>query len=161
MKNYIKLFTLFYLIPFLSNGCYTILWTPEDNFPDESNYGYYDSYYFDEYNYYYDYPWWLSIAPPVRTNDDKIYERDNSTTTLRNNGNGRSTDSEREVLNTPPPTRTYTPPSSGTENSSGTGFSTNMRTESVNSGNNSRTGSNSSSGSVRNNDGNRNNGRGR
>jgi hypothetical protein len=161
MKKYIRFLTVFFVLPFITNGCYTILWTPEDDFPDESNYGYYDSYYYDEYHYYYDYPWWLSFTSPVYSDEDQSYERDKSTTTIRNNGNGRGDSGLRnEIINTPPPTRSNTPPSTGSDNSSGTS-STKTRTESVDSNNNSRQGSNSNSGNVRNNDGNRNNGRGR
>ena len=165
MKNLKKLFlVLFLCLPFFTNGCYTVLWTPDEDFPDESSYDYYGSYYIEEYHYYYDYPWWLSFTPPYKYRDNNEgYERDNGTSQIRNNGNGRG-DSGREILVTPPPTINYTPPDNS--NDSGNNSNTNSgttRTESVNSNNsnNSRQDSNSDSGSVRNNDGNRNNGRGR
>ncbi|MDO8549673.1 MAG: hypothetical protein Q7S39_05925 [Ignavibacteria bacterium] len=169
MKNFKKLILLvFLIIPFLTNGCYTVLWTPDEDFPDESNYEYYDAYYIDEYHYYYDYPWWLSFTPPTKTRTDNGYNRDDDTQKIRNSGNGRNnSDSRNEVINTPPPTRNYTPSDNGSDNSSGNNNNTNTetkRTESVNSNNssnNSRQDSNSNNNNVRNNDGNRNNGRNR
>jgi len=170
MKNFKKLIlVIFLIIPFLTNGCYTVLWTPDEDFPDESNYESYDTYYIDEYHYYYDYPWWLSFTPPYKDRiiDKIFYERNDATNKLRNNGNGRnSSDSRNEVINTPLPTRNSTPPDNGSDNSSGNNNNTNTetkRTESVesNNSNNSRQDSNSNSNNVRNNDGNRNNGKNR
>ncbi|OGU74315.1 MAG: hypothetical protein A2V93_04885 [Ignavibacteria bacterium RBG_16_34_14] len=162
MKNFKKLFlVIFLIIAFLINGCYTILWTPDEDFPDESNYESYDTYYVDDYYYFYDYPWWLSFTPPTKSGSDNSYERDNSMSKIRNNGNGRG-DSGREILVTPPPTRNYTPTDNGSDDTSGNN-NTNTetkRTESVNS-NNSRQDSNSNNNSTRNNDGSRNNGRSR
>ena len=82
---------------FLS-GCYTVVWNPEDNFPTQTDYGqgYYDRYYnspfYGDYGYYYNYPWWLNIAPPATNNQSN--NRDNASAgAVRNNngerGNGR------------------------------------------------------------------------
>lgn len=168
MKNLKKLFLVIFLtIPFLTNGCYTVLWTPDEDFPDESNYEYYDSYYIEEYHYYYDYPWWLSFTPSYKyRTDDESYERDDDIRKIRDNGNGRgNSDTRNEIINTPPPTRNYTPSDNGSDNSGSSNDTRTetKRTESVNSNNsnNSRQDSNSNNSSVRNNDGNRNNGRGR
>ncbi len=153
----------FLLIPFFLSGCYTVIWTPEEDFPDESNYESYDNdtYYGEEYYYYYDYPWWLTIAPPTRDRTDDKYKRDRSVSDIRNNGNGRNNPDRKEILETPPPTR-----SSNTNNASNSS-SSNTKTEtkrtdsdsSNNSNDNSRQNSNSSNNNTRNNDGNRNNGR--
>ncbi len=168
MKIFKKLsLIIFLIIPFLANGCYTVLWTPDEDFPNESNYEYYDTYYSDEYIYFYDYPWWLSFTPTYKyRTDDNSYERDNSTNSIRNNGNGRG-DSGREILVTPPPTKNSIPRDNGSDNSSGNNNNTSTetkRTETDNSNssnNNSRQDSNSNNSSVRNNDGNRNSGKGR
>lgn len=169
MKIQFKILFLL-IVPFFISGCYTVVWTPEMDFPDESDYdNSYNTYYLDEYHYYYDYPWWLSIAPPHKyRNDDKSYERNNETQNIRNSGNGRnsSADSGNEVLDTPSATRSKQDNNSS-DNSSGNKSSSNENTKktetsgSNNSTNTSRQSSDDSSNKVRNNDGNRNNGRSR
>jgi len=162
MKSLNKIL-FFLLIPFFFGGCYTVIWTPEEDFPDESNYESYDNdtYYGEEYYYYYDYPWWLTIAPPTHNRTDEKYKRDGSVSDIRNNGNGRNNPDRKEILETPPPTR-----SSNTNNDSNSSSTKteSKRTESDSSNNsndNSRNSSNSSNSNTRNNDGSRNNGRSR
>jgi hypothetical protein len=155
MNNNIKFLFAFLILPFILNGCYTVLWTPDDDLPNDSSYINNNSYYIDDYHYYYDYPWWLTFTPPVRNRGEEIkhYEREGNITSIRNNGSGRNSDSEREVLNTPPPTKSYTPLPSETDKSS--------KSSDSNSNTNTRQSSGSNENNVRNNDGNRNNGRGR
>jgi len=99
------LFAVILFISFNFAGCYTVLWTPDKEFPSESSYyggeGYYtDPYYSDPYiSYYYEYPWWLSISPPT-TSGDRTSERYEDVQKIRNGGRGGD--------NTPridPPTR--------------------------------------------------------
>lgn len=176
MKRYFLIFVLFITLSVLP-GCYTVLWTPEDEFPssekyrqenyDENNY-YADSYY-GEYGYYYQYPWWLSIAPPAysapgRDNGDDNNDRSDSPAMerLRNRDGSRNSGSGREtIINNAPVTR-----SSGSSGSSGSSTSTESSgktRESSNSGSNSSGNSGRSSGSndsnsSRNDNGGRNNG---
>ena len=156
------------LMTILISGCYTVIWTPDQEFPNESNTEYdYDSYYPDYYygGYYdfYDYPWWLTITPPSYiAPKDKNNRSDNSNvSTLRNTDNGRGTEERKEILTTPPPTRTENKkPSDSSSSSSNSGNNrTNVESSNTNSGNNTSTreSSNSNSNNVRNNDGSRNN----
>ncbi len=71
MKNIILNLLILTAVGLFLSGCYTVVWSPEDNFPTQSDYeqGYYDGYYgspfYGDYGYYYNYPWWLNIAPPA------------------------------------------------------------------------------------------------
>ena len=146
---------------FLLNGCYTILWTPEEDFPSESTINnYYDETYYGDYYSFYDYPWWLSIAPPAAPiGSDYIRTKDGTITNIRNEGQGRNSNDSREIIKTNPPSRDI----SGSNSSSGSqnsGNSSSSGSTSVNSSsnNNSRSSDNSS---VRNNNGGRNSNSGR
>jgi hypothetical protein len=114
---------ILYAIIFLTGinlvGCYTVLWTPDKEFPTESEYynnngysvsedTYSDPYYTDVYYsapnhggyaYYYETPWWLSLNPPSKNNtkEDPKSERYEEIRQIRNGG-GRNTDS---TLDTP------------------------------------------------------------
>ena len=58
MKHIIRLSLLLMFLTF--GGCYTVLWSPEEPLPPENNSQiYYSEPYYGEYNYYYDYPWWI------------------------------------------------------------------------------------------------------
>lgn len=151
------------LISFFVSGCYTVIWTPEDKFPNDEHYDYDTGYYIDDYYYYYDYPWWFTITPPATEIKNDTYERDrnNNTSKIRNSGNGRrNEDPGRDVLNTPPPTvDKNSDKDTGTTN---TGVRKPNNSGSTTSSNNSgHQSSGNSSNNVRNNNGSRNNGRGR
>jgi hypothetical protein len=154
------------LTAILLSGCYTVIWTPDEEFPNESNTEYdNDSYYPDTYygGYYdfYDYPWWLTFTPPSYIAPKNTPDRsDNNTGTIRNTDNGRGKEDRNEILATPPPTRIQSTESSD-DNSSNSGSSrTSVESSNTNSNNNtsSRGSSNSNSNNVRNSDGGRNSG---
>lgn len=150
---------LVFLIAALSiSGCYTVLWTPEDRMPSNSDYGseteLNNSYTYGDplvygYGYYYSYPWWYDLR----------YSPDNSTQTeinaddiesLRNSGSGRNTETERTpIVNTPPPSK---PSNSSSGDNTNKNSGTTTQTE--NSGNRSQNSGNDNS--IRNDNGSRN-----
>ena len=79
MKRIILNIIILAAVGLFLSGCYTVVWSPEDNFPTQSDYeqgyndGYYNSPYYGDYGYYYNYPWWLNITPPA-TNAHKLIE---------------------------------------------------------------------------------------
>lgn len=161
MKKLILKISTILIISVGLSGCYTIVWTPKDNFPTAKNsnsedYGYYSSPYFGEYYYYYDYPWWYSIQPPAQT-----YVRDSNQgqETVRNGISGRGESSVRTgILQTPPPTISSPAVSSGSTSSTPKNSSSGNRVESTSSGNNNTSRStNSNNNTLRNNNGGRNN----
>lgn len=108
MKNNIYKLILI-LIPLISfGGCYTILWSPEEQLPSENNNSqiYYSEPYYGDYGYYYDYPWWINEYPVyVTPAPSKSNERTPEESTFRN-GEARNTpDSNRPIINTKPPSR--------------------------------------------------------
>ncbi|QQS37488.1 MAG: hypothetical protein IPM56_05905 [Ignavibacteriales bacterium] len=155
-KQALILIVFLFLIPV--TGCYTVVWEPDMDFPDESNSevsydNYYDGQYYGHYDYFYNYPWWLSITPPTK---ERTIDRDKNPAinTLRNDGGGRVSGNSRnpnEVLTTPPPTRDGSSQSSNGNSNSGNTDRT-IQTDNTNRTNN----SGSSQNSTRNNDGNRN-----
>lgn len=139
------------------SGCYTIVWTPKDNFPtaENSNYqdnGYYASPYYGGYYYYYNYPWWYSIQPPAQT---YIRDSNQGQESLRNSLSGRNEPTRNGVLQPALPATSSPAVSAG---SSSTSTNKGNRVESTNTGNNnSRPASTKSNNTLRNNDGGRNN----
>jgi hypothetical protein len=155
-------------------GCYTILWSPEEQLPS-GNYSsedtenndqiYYSEPFYGEYNYYYGHPWWVTrhqiYSPPIK---DENIDKGNAVNTIRdnntirnNNGTRNTTDNNRPIINTGPPVK-----SSNNNDSSGSVSKTNS--SSNNSGEKSRSTEGSRSNndnSARNNDGSRNSGNGR
>lgn len=95
-------------------GCYTIVWEPDMEFPNENNSeysgsSYYENNYYGDYNYFYNYPWWLSINPPTK-DIIRPSDRNSSINTLRNSGDGRNPNppdgrNPGGIVNTPPPSR--------------------------------------------------------
>jgi len=152
------------MIVFGLNGCYTIIWNPDMEFPTESNSDqttiYYGDAYYGPYYYYYDYPWWLDIVPPAAGPVTVERSENNETSILRNTG-GRGTPSRISELQPPshnaPPANTD---KNGSSNNSGsTNTETSIRGSSSNSGTTSSRESSSGSGStVRNNNGGRSSG---
>lgn len=116
--------TLYLILFFISlnfTGCYTILWSPEDEFPSESSYsgyddGYYSDPYYGGYSYYYEYPWWLSIVPPTISNqgENENTNRSDDVRSVRNSG-GRNSSNERST--TPTTSRSSGSSSGSTTNS--------------------------------------------
>ncbi len=164
------LFLITIVISFFISGCYTVLWTPEEELPNESTYQQ-DSgsaYYNDDYYYYYDYPWWLTASYPVTNmNDNNTNERNRDINALRNTGDGRGTPDRRDVLIPPPATINDNTNTNSNNNSNNT--NTNQNTEvrkstsssNTNSNNNSARQSSGNNSSIRNSSGDRNNGGGR
>ncbi len=67
-------------------GCYTVIWTPDIDFPTKENSDNTDSYYEEPlYIPYYDTPWWYTIPPPT-TFTPLVKERSGEVTKLRNGG---------------------------------------------------------------------------
>jgi hypothetical protein len=163
---------LFIAVIISFTGCYTIVWSPDTEFPTEKNYnnndGYYPDYYYGDYYYFYDYPWWFNITPPIYIDKTKerTVVRDQSDSHLRNNDSGRRTDSGRkEIIQTNTPTRDGNKNSDNDNNSSSSSNNDSVDRQSSsnnNSGNTQNTNtsrsSDNSSNNTRNNDGGRNTG---
>lgn len=139
-------------------GCYTVLWTPEDKMPSESDYenvtefnnsfGYGDPLLFG-YGYYYSYPWWYDLRYSPN-NSTQIEKNSDDIESLRNSGNGRNTEAERTpIVDTPPPSK---PSNSNSGNNTNTNSGTTTQTE--NSSNRSQNSGNDNS--IRNDNGSRN-----
>lgn len=174
MKTKIIKYSMILIAAVSFAGCYTIMWTPDKEFPakdENSSYSqdtYYNDQYYGDYSYYYEYPWWYSIIPPAPYNTPgSAYVRDSSGAIqgIRNNMGGRGT-AGRTIINTSPAGRIISNPGNSSDNTSannsGSSNSNYNRTETTNSGSgNSAARSSSSqrdnSKSARNNDGGRNN----
>ena len=156
-KHILKLIIILSAIFFLS-GCYTVLWMPQDEFPTESSYNeFYSEPYYGDYYSFYDYPWWLNLVPPsTPVGSDYIRTENGTTTSIRNEGEGRGTDTKREIRTTDPPSRDVS-----NNNNSSNNSSNNNNSSSVNSNNNNSSTRSSDNNSIRNNDGNRSSNTGR
>lgn len=97
-------------------GCYTVIWTPDIDFPTKETSDNSDSYYEEPYLIpYYGDPWWYTVPPPP-TFTPLVKERSDEATKLRNGGEpGRGTPerprrpdanppSTPPVIDSPPPT---------------------------------------------------------
>jgi hypothetical protein len=168
MKNIVLKISLFILIGFSLTGCYTVIWTPDQEFPTSNNYYYEENNYYSggfypgAYDYYYGYPWWYSITPPVSNTESAEYNRDRNSNTgsLRNTDSGRTSSGDRGVINNPPSTRDSGNKNSGNTSSPPTTEKTRTtpETKSGSSDSGKRDSGSSSGNDVRNNDGNRNSG---
>lgn len=170
MKKNLVIILFSFLITVGLTGCYTVLWTPNDNFPTESNSdnqndGFYSETYYGDYAPYYTTPWWYTITPPAYISQSS-YVRDTSRSAqfLRNSGGGRGSE-PRNVLATPPSARiepantgTTGSPSNSDRTANTSGSSNGNRVETANSSNNpsSRAGNTNNKNTVRNNNGSRN-----
>jgi hypothetical protein len=161
---YKKFYILILLLLLTAPGCYTVIWSPEDealteNTEDE---GYYGESYFGDYNYYYDYPWWIGILYPSFTNtNDYQQERSGNITHIRNSADGRgNNDSNRDILLPDNPTRNVNYGNTNNSSDSNNRDKPNMNDSGNNNTNQntstSRSDNNNNSG-IRNNDGSRNN----
>jgi hypothetical protein len=159
MKKYILNLVIIISATIFLNGCYTVLWMPEDDFPSEiSTNEYYPELYYGDYYGFYDYPWWTNFAPPRTPVGEGYIRNENSTTSsIRNEGQGRGTDNGREIIRTNPPSKE----ASNNNNSDNTSSSSTGSSSSVNSSSSSSNTRSSNNSSVRNNNGNRNSNSGR
>ena len=103
------------------NGCYTIIWSPDTEFPTENSSTtiYYGDVYYGNYYYYYDYPWWLDIVPPTRDYVNNPRDENKDIQDIRNM-DGRGTPARVPELQ--PPTRnkpTTTTTEKGSSNNTG------------------------------------------
>ncbi len=158
-NSLLSLFILFGL-----SGCYTIIWSPDTEFPNEGNSEassiYYGDTYYGPYYIWYDVPWWLDYTPPISTTTGSG-SRDNNTETgrLRDTGNGRG--ESGRVIDVQPPSKNENPTGDNTnkDNSNNSGNSNSSdRSSSSGSGSSSGNSNSSGSGSTRNSDGGRSSG---
>ncbi len=163
MKKYLIKIILIVITVISFSGCYTMLWSPDEQLPSESyNQPYYSEPYYGEYNYYYDYPWWvrdrhLYIAPtPIPTQSTGGSSAVNS---VRNENGSRNTptNDNRPVIRTETPSRNEHPNDSS--NAASKTSSNNNSGDQTKASGSSR--SNDGNNSARNNNGNRNSGNGR
>lgn len=152
------LFTAFFI--FGLSGCYTIIWSPDAEFPTQDNSDnstiYYGDTYYGDYYYYYDTPWWYDYVPPVSSGPATKTRNDNTDIgRLRDSGDSRG-DAGR-IPDVQPPSKSENPPQNtndkGNTNNTGTSTETSARNSSSSS-----SGNTGGSGSVRNNDGGRSSG---
>ncbi len=163
MKKYIFKLFLIVTVVFSLTGCYTIMWSPDEQLPSSENNNqiYYSEPYYGDYGYYYDYPWWLTGTPAyVTPSESHSTERNSGNSSVRDNNGSRYTPAERPIVNTKSPTRDS---NSGNNNDSSGSVSKTSSTN--NSGEQTRTSesprSNDGNNSARNNNGSRNSGNGR
>ena len=155
------------LTAILISGCYTVIWTPDEEFPNDRNteYGndsYYPDYYYGGYDGFYDYPWWLNFTPPsyIAPKNTPDRSENSNTGTIRNTDNGRGKEDRKEILETPPPTKTENDTSTNNNSSNSGSGRTSVESSNTNSNSNtsSRGSSNTNSNNVRNSDGGRSSG---
>jgi hypothetical protein len=156
MKSLIKILPLVFGLSFLSTGCYTVVWDPSQEFPNDQSYSdstdFYDTDYYGGYYGFYETPWWITFPPYIANpnyDQGNAITRDRSNTrsgevesTRNNGGRGYTNDNGRTTL--PPPTV-----SSGSSGSA----STSKTRDSGSDNNNTNTSSSNSSSSSNNNNG--------
>lgn len=149
MKKILLNIFLAVIFVFGLSGCYTIIWSPDSEFPTQENFDNSSVYYIDNYYgpYYgwYDVPWWLDYVPP---STNPPHQRDTDTGRIRETDGGRG--GSGEVPRVDPPSR-----NEDSGNNSGTNKGTSGNS---NSGSTSRSSDSGSNNSARNNDGGRNSG---
>ncbi len=188
MKSLIISAVLIFGVSFLFTGCYTIVWDPTQEFPDEQNLSentdFYDTEYYGSYGSFYETPWWIT-APvyvvPVNNSLDKNQTkyrtntgssndgRSADTQNIRNSGGERGNTDRNSENNVQPTTPTSsgstgstvikTPPPTRDSNAGSSSSSNNTSTTSSSSS--SDNGRSSSGSETRNNTGSRNSGSGR
>jgi len=131
------------------NGCYTIIWSPDSEFPNQDNSEavtvYYGDIYYGDYYYFYDIPWWYDYNPPVATGSDtKNRENNPDIGTLRDTG-GRS--DPLRVPDVQPPSRDQNSSGNNNDNSSSSSNNTSSNSSSDRGSSSSSSGSSGSSGS--------------
>ncbi len=84
MKIYIQNLLLILIISIAFTGCYTVIWMPNGNnqTTNDQNYqedSYYPAnYYGEDYNHFYEYPWWYSLTPSTAYAPQNSFNRDTS-----------------------------------------------------------------------------------
>ncbi len=158
MKKHLLGFTLALALLITIPGCYTVIWSPDMNFPTKDNsentdYGYYQT----PYYYYYDYPWWYSLPsdfyqPYVEKN------RNETTSGMRNNNGERNGSGNGNLpINYGTPTRSSSTTTGNTSNPPANNSGSSRTNTTTKSSNDSRSSSNNSTHEkARNNDGGRN-----
>ena len=143
------------------NGCYTIIWSPDSEFPNQDNSeagaAYYSDYYYGDYYYFYDIPWWYDFIPPATTGSGTTNRDNNPDVGTLRDMSGRSDPSR--VPDVQPPSRNDNNSGNNNDNSSSSSNNTSSNnsdrgSSSSNSGNSGSSGS----GSVRDNNGGRSSG---
>lgn len=119
----------FVMLLFSIQGCYTIIWTPDIDFPtngkNDDSENYYDETYYGDYTPYYGVPWWYTVPPTTFT--PLVKERSKEVTKLRNGGEPDRGKPDRPIIidrtpvteqpiTTPPPS--VSQPTTGEETSS-------------------------------------------
>lgn len=157
MKPIIKVFVLILFISVLFPGCYTIVWDPNQEFPNEANTTddtneFYETEYFGGYGDYYEIPWWASL-PTYTVYPQNVNEK---TKTRTEQNTGRSSDQQnirnsfgRESTNTGRDVQITTPPPTQSSGSSGT-TTTKSTTTTKESSSDNRSSSNNTSSSSNN-----------
>ena len=179
MKTFIRIFALVIGINFFLTGCYTIVWSPSQELPNEENYSdendFYETEYYGNYGTYYETPWWVGapvylISPgssteSYKTRDGNSSNRSSETTeSFRNDGSRGNTD-RNDIITNAPVTTTKSSGGSVTKESSSSSSDDNNRSsdnsssKTTNDSSNNR--SSSSSSDTRNNSGSRNSDSGR
>ncbi len=175
-KNILKLILIITVV-ISFGGCYTILWSPDEQLPSGNNSSensenidqiYYSEPFYGDYNYYYGHPWWITRHPmylPPTQNEN--VDKGNGVNTIRdnntirnNNGTRNTTDNNRPIINTGPPVKS----SSNNNNDSSGSVSKTSSNNNNNSGEKTRASEGSRTNddnSARNNNGSRNSGNGR
>ncbi|HUX92390.1 MAG TPA: hypothetical protein VMV36_01195 [Ignavibacteriaceae bacterium] len=173
MKNrYLTGFLLLISGIFFFPGCYTMVWTPDQNLPDSTQTvdNFYPEIFYGSYGTYYNSPWWNSYSlPSYQTNSPGNNNRDTNQAQsfIRNHEAGRSSPIRDAILNVlAPATIRNGSPATTTTNNNNTSDSgraakvenSNNSTNNTSTNNTSTTRGNSSekNNSVRNNNGSRN-----
>lgn len=174
MKTSLKIFLMLLGLSFISTGCYTIVWDPNQEFPNEESYNYneegefYDYEAYGGYVDYYEAPWWVTPVVYITTtneNGDEVVTkvrnngRDSNTEDFRNSGGRGNNDRTVDLSNTKT-TISNTSNNSGTSNnsSSNNNSTTTTSTRESSSNNSSTTTRSSETSGNRNNSGSRNSG---
>jgi len=174
MKKSLKIFLMLFSLSFISTGCYTIVWEPNQEFPDEETYSYneegefYDYEAYGGYVDYYEAPWWVTPVVYITTtneNGDAVVTkvrnngRDSNTEDFRNSGGRGNNDRTVDLSNTTSTINNTSSSSGSSSNSSSNNNNTTTTTTRESSSNNSGTTTRSSGNSnTRNNSGSRNSG---
>lgn len=161
MKKYILILIVF-IVLFFTQGCYTVLWTPDSPMPDNyetTNY-YYDN---DFYVTYYEYPWWVDVAQVYNTYAPSVTKEriQHDRSSVRNPAGGRNSSSGRQPIILTDPAAIGTGGSTGTSGSSDTERRTTVEKNDTSTNNDTSTtrqSSGSTENKARNNDGSRNGG---
>ena len=170
MKNLTQKILLISFIAIAFTGCYTVIWMPNENIQPTGDQNYQEdsfyptNYYGEDYNHFYEYPWWYSLTPSTAYIQNP-YSRDTSQTQfIRQRDSGRGGTGDRSGLiptapmrNEPSiPAASTTTTSSSSQNSSNSSNTNRVESTSSKPSTSKDNSSNNNSNAVRNNNGNRN-----